>query len=168
MQKLQSGSRHTDGGFTLIEVMIALVVLLVGMLGVMGMQYYSITGNTTSREMRIATSLSQDIIEQLKTAPYADMASSTDTPLLASEKSASGGQTFTRRWWVLSDCVALDLAANADPCNAALAAVCVQDPDAATVVAVSAIRGRTCWTDKNGNIHSVSLDSLRWNENAVP
>jgi prepilin-type N-terminal cleavage/methylation domain-containing protein len=35
-----------DHGFSLIEAMVALTVMLVGMLGVMGMQYYSITGNT--------------------------------------------------------------------------------------------------------------------------
>jgi type IV pilus modification protein PilV len=151
-----------EKGFTLIEVMIALVILLVGMLGVMGMQYYAITGNTSSRELRIATSLSQDLIEQLRTTPYSIMNSSADMP--QSGITISGNVQFQRGWAVVPNCI--ELAADADTCPPA--AVCVSVPDGATPTAVSAVRARTCWNDKNGNNHSVTLDTLRWDENAVP
>ncbi len=49
-----------------------------------------------------------------------------------------------------------------------LAAACTSDPDGTMIVSVSAIRARTCWTDKSGGNHSVTLDTLRWNENVVP
>ncbi len=154
-------------GFTLIEVMIALVVLLVGMLGVMTMQYYAVSGNTSSREMRIATNLTQEFVEQLKATPYADLASGAEPdPVPVTETTISGGIDFTMRWWVVGDCVALSLTADNDTCDPGLATVCSVDPDTTQVVQSSAIRVRTCWTDKNGSDRSVTMDSLKWNENA--
>ena len=158
-------------GFTLVEVMVAMVILLVGMLGVMGMQYYAISGNTSSREIRTATSLSQEIIEQLKGTPYASLANinTTDTP--ASGKAISGGVNFARRWWVVPDCVAISFT-TVDDTTCALAVQCDPadgDPDTSqTGLSVTATRARTCWSDKNGVAHSVTIDSLRWDENAIP
>jgi type IV pilus modification protein PilV len=154
-------------GFTLIEVMIAMVVLLTGILGVMSMQYYAVSGNASSRDMRIATSLSQQLIEQLKATPYGDLASNSNSdPVPVTETTISGGIDYTMRWWVLGDCVALSLTADDDTCDAGLAAVCSVDPDTTRIVQSSAIRVRTCWTNKNGSNRSVTMDSLRWNENA--
>jgi prepilin-type N-terminal cleavage/methylation domain-containing protein len=158
---------RSTNGFTLIEVMIALVVLLLGMLGVMGMQYYAVSGNTQSRELRIATNLSHEMIEQLKSTSYTSLASGSDTPLPAAETTISGGVNYVRRWWIVPNCIALNLTGDNNSC-AALASTCATNPDPALVVAVSAIRSRSCWNDKNGNIHSVTLDSLRWNENVLP
>jgi len=153
-------------GFTLIEVMIAMVVLLVGILGVMSMQYYSVSGNASSREMRIATGISQQLIEQLKATPYAELASGADPdPVPMNETTISSGIDYTMRWWVITDCVALSLNADDDTC-ANLAAACFSDPDTTRIVQSSAIRVRTCWTNKNGSNRSVTMDSLRWNENA--
>ncbi len=161
---------HTSSanGFTLIEVMIALVILLLGMMGVMGMQYYAVAGNTSSREMRIATSLSQEKIEQLKLIQYSALSNSTDTPLLQSEASIYAGQSYTRRWWVFADCVALNLTNNINPCAASISATCSQDPDGSVTVPASAIRARTCWQDKNAAYHSVTIDSLRWDDSVTP
>jgi len=154
-------------GFTLIEVMIAMVVLLVGILGVMSMQYYSVSGNASSREMRIATGLSQQLIEQLKATPYAELASGADPdPVPVAETTISGGIDYEMRWWVVTDCVALTLNADDDTCDPALAAACSSDPDTTQVVPSSAIRIRACWTDKNGTDRSVTMNTLRWDENA--
>jgi prepilin-type N-terminal cleavage/methylation domain-containing protein len=152
-------------GFSLIEVMIALVVLLVGMLGVMAMQYYAVSGNTSSRELRIATNLTQEIVEQIKTTPYTNLAAGTDLPPVGT--AISGGLNFMRRWWIVPDCIALSLPASNVPCSN-LAAACTSDPDGTAAVSVSAIRARACWTDKYGGNHSVTLDTLRWDENVVP
>lgn len=162
-------TRWPANGFTLIEVMIAFVVLLFGMLGIIGMQYYSVTGNAASRELRIATNRAEELIEQLKSTPYANIASGTDDP--AEDAVISGNVNYTRAWWVIGDCVSLEFQGGNDDgtCNPALAVACTQDPDAASVVPVSVIRARTCWTDvKTGVNHSVTLDSMRWNENAIP
>ena len=79
---------NSEKGFSLIEVMIALVVLLVGMLGIMGMQYYAVSGNANSRELRMATNLGQDMIESLKSTAYGNLSSSFDTPAIVTARSS--------------------------------------------------------------------------------
>ncbi|NOZ70286.1 MAG: prepilin-type N-terminal cleavage/methylation domain-containing protein [Deferribacteres bacterium] len=153
-------------GFTLVEVMIAMVVLLVGMIGVMSMQYFSVRGNAASRELRIATSLSQQVLENLRATPYANLSSTTDEQP-PKGVAISGNVQFTRAWWVVPDCVGL--ADNGDTCTANTPApACISDPDATVIVPVSVIRVRTCWSDRNGVNHSVTLDTIRWDENATP
>ena len=59
-------------GFSLIEVLIALVMLAVGLLAIGGMQIVSIKGNSFSQKMTQATVLTQDKLEELKKLPFAD------------------------------------------------------------------------------------------------
>jgi len=155
--------KNPESGFSLVEVMIALVVLLVGMLGVMSMQYYAVGGNKSSRELRTATNMSGDLIEVMKSTDYASIAASNDTPLAAGEPSLSGGVTFTRRWWVVANCASLN--ANGNTCANAANPTCATVPDGAFPVNASAIRARTCWVDKNGVNHSVTFDTVRILEN---
>ncbi|MBI5739673.1 MAG: prepilin-type N-terminal cleavage/methylation domain-containing protein [Nitrospirae bacterium] len=174
MKKLKAaGGTFSDSsfGFTLIEVMIALVVLLIGMLGVIGMQYYSVTGNAASRELKIATNLGQELVERIKSTPYTNLVSGADPDNPATGPEISGGVTFTRALWVVPDCVSLTLPGDDNSCGANLAAGCAPagDPDGASVVPVSAVRVRACWNDlKTGAPHSVTLDTVRWNENVIP
>ena len=162
-QRTENREQNTSRGFTLIEVMIAFVVLLLGMLGVLSMQYYAITGNAASRELRIATNLSQEIIEQMKSTPYNNLAAII-TRALPTDATFSAGVTFTRRSWTFADCVGLTLTGDDGTCSAGLVPTCTFDPDGAKVVQVSAVRARTCWSDRNGTNHSVTIDSLRWAE----
>ena len=57
-------------GFTLIEVLVSLTVLIIGLLGVALMQVVSISGNTFSKEMAVATELGQDMLETLRASTY--------------------------------------------------------------------------------------------------
>ncbi len=59
-------------GFSLIEVLIALVLLTVGLLALGGMQIVSIKGNSFSRGVTQATVLAQDKLEELRELPFAD------------------------------------------------------------------------------------------------
>lgn len=72
---------NSRAGFTLIEVLIALTILSIGLLGVAIMQVTSISGNTFSREMNVATGLAQDMLEKLRTLTYTD--TTTDPALTA-------------------------------------------------------------------------------------
>ena len=153
---------NSEKGFTLIEVMIALVILLIGMLGIMGMQYYAVSGNATSRELRMATNLGQDMIESLKAGPYGNLSTSSDIPTTG--VAISGGIIFTRTWWVQSNCLALNVSGAANLCTNAVS-TCTSVPDGTLSVPVSAVRTRACWTDKTGVNHAVTIDSVKWNTN---
>jgi prepilin-type N-terminal cleavage/methylation domain-containing protein len=59
-------------GFTLIEVMIALVILAVGLLALMTMQIVSIRANAFSSEMTYSTMLAQQQLETLRNLPFTD------------------------------------------------------------------------------------------------
>src|SRR4030042_2282080 len=57
-------------GFTLLEVMIALVILSVGLLGVCALQLVAIKTNAFSSEMTYATMIAQQQAEILKSLPF--------------------------------------------------------------------------------------------------
>jgi type IV pilus assembly protein PilV len=65
---------NSQAGLTLVEVLVALTILSVGLLGVALMQITSISGNTFSREMAVATELGQDMLEKLNALSYEDTA----------------------------------------------------------------------------------------------
>ena len=59
-------------GFSLIEVLIALVLLVVGLLALGGMQIVSIKGNSFSQQMTQATVLTQSKLEEIKKWSFMD------------------------------------------------------------------------------------------------
>lgn len=69
---LQFAICNSQAGLTLIEVLIALTILAVGLLGVAFMQVTSLSGGAFSREMVVATELGQDMLEKLRTLPYTE------------------------------------------------------------------------------------------------
>jgi len=63
---------HDDNsGFTLIEVLVAIVILTVGLLGTAGLIIEIIKGNQVSKRISTATVLAQDKMEEIKGAGYA-------------------------------------------------------------------------------------------------
>ena len=65
--------KYTDAkqaGFTLLEVLIALVIFSIGILGVNAMQLTSITGNSKANIISEASNLASDRIEQAMAMPY--------------------------------------------------------------------------------------------------
>lgn len=167
---------NSEKGFTLVEVMIAMVTLLIGILGVMIMQYMAVRGNTTSREVRTATSLAVDMLEQLEGTPYPSLSNTqkgSDIPFTipdpASVTATRGGITYTRAWWFVADCVTLG--GNGITCSTAAAndPGCIEDPDPAVATPIAAIRARTCWIDsRDGLPHSVTIDTKRLDETSAP
>jgi type IV pilus modification protein PilV len=61
-----------DKGFTILEVMIALIVLSIGLLGLAALQLVAVKGNSFSSEMTYATMLAQQQAETLKSLPFSD------------------------------------------------------------------------------------------------
>ena len=76
-QKIKA--RRGEGGFTLIEVIIAIAILSIGLLGVASMQTASIRGNHLGYRYTEGTTLAQDRLEWLFTRPYTDASLSAGT-----------------------------------------------------------------------------------------
>jgi type IV pilus assembly protein PilV len=95
-----------DEGFTLLEVMIALVILSVGLLGLAALQIVAVKGNAFSSEMTSATMIAQQHAEILKSRAY------TDTDLTAGTHAAVGnskGVQYTVTWNVTDDAPDTDM-----------------------------------------------------------
>ena len=65
-------SNYKERGFTLIEVLIALAIFSIGILGVGTMQLRSTTGNTSARIRTEASVWAQDRVETLMLLSYND------------------------------------------------------------------------------------------------
>ena len=158
---------RSQAGVSLVEVLVAVVVLSIGLLGVAMMQYMAIGGNAFGREMQVATELGQELLEQTKSTIYTD-ASLTEgfhsESLTSSDTSRFGGLTFNRVWWVQDNCRNHDVALNStNPCNSGSTSTCADSQSNMKAIVV-----RVCWVDKNGGNHSATLNGIKWNEEATP
>lgn len=73
-------------GFTLIEVLVALFVLAVGLLGLASMQMNANKANANSGKTTRAVMIAQDRIEMLRTAPFAELTTAGSNALDACER----------------------------------------------------------------------------------
>src|SRR3990172_6953935 len=87
-----SGLRNNKG-FTLVEIMIAVFILVVALLGLISVTVMVIKGNSFSKTMTTATTLAAGKMEQLKNTGYASLAGGTDTV----------ESIYTRTWTVTND-----------------------------------------------------------------
>lgn len=60
----------TSTGFTLVEVMIAVVVLSIGVMATFAMQMTSITGNAAANQLTASTNAAAIIVEEIINMPY--------------------------------------------------------------------------------------------------
>ena len=63
-------------GFTLIEIMIAIFILVVALLGLISVTVMVIKGNSFSKTMTTATTLAKDKMEEMKNLGYSGTSSS--------------------------------------------------------------------------------------------
>lgn len=63
-----------QGGFTLIEVLIAMAIFAVGILGVAAMQLTSVKGNTSAGNVTANTFVGEDRVETIMSVSYNNMA----------------------------------------------------------------------------------------------
>lgn len=71
-------------GFTLIEVLIAIAILAVGLLGMATLAGSIISYNQLAQHITTATALAQDKIEELRGSPYDAVAEGTESNIDAS------------------------------------------------------------------------------------
>lgn len=67
--RMTSTPRAQEGGFTLIEVMISVLVLLVGMMGVAGMQILSLQTNQSAYYRSQAVYIGSEILDAMRANP---------------------------------------------------------------------------------------------------
>ena len=80
-------------GFTLIEVLIAMFLLVVALLGMASVTVMVIKGNSFSKTMTTATTLAKDKMEQLKNTSYGSLSSGGPETI----------QSIYRREWTVPD-----------------------------------------------------------------
>src|SRR5512137_2176512 len=64
--------RRSERGVTLIEAMVAMVILLVGAMGMMGLHSTGVRMESEAREITRATAIAQDLMNQIQTWQYTD------------------------------------------------------------------------------------------------
>jgi len=85
-------AKHSyEKGFTLIEVLIAIVVLSVGLLGVAGLTIGIIKGNLYSKNVTSATVVGEQMIEAARRVGYTNA-----NTLAGTDTVSMGGTSYTR------------------------------------------------------------------------
>lgn len=70
----------TQKGFTLLEILVAITILSIGLLGMAGMTTTIIHGNSLSNKVTTATTLGQDRLEHFKRLGYSNTPTTTLPP----------------------------------------------------------------------------------------
>ena len=70
--KMANG-RNDERGFTLLELLVAITILAVGLLGIAGLQGTTIRKNVSAMKNTEATALIEDKIEEYRNRPYASI-----------------------------------------------------------------------------------------------
>jgi prepilin-type N-terminal cleavage/methylation domain-containing protein len=87
-------------GFTLIEVMVALVILAISLLALAGLMLTTTKNNTFGGHMTEAATFAQDKLEQLRAAPWTGIVAGADTVTTAIPGAPGTGISYARNWIV--------------------------------------------------------------------
>lgn len=88
-------NKNSDNGFTLLEVLIAIVILSVGLLGMASLTVGIINGNKFSNDLTTATTLAQDKMEDMRRLGYSGT-SATTTTTTENYNSITGYEAYKR------------------------------------------------------------------------
>jgi len=110
MRKLLAAFVKSREGFTLLEVMIALSILAVGLLGVIGMFSTSSGGNAQGRNMTQASVLAQSELDRLTNiVAYRNLVLGTSATETGLQPDSSSGVKFSRNYTITAPVAALDM-----------------------------------------------------------
>ena len=87
-------------GFTMIEVLVAMGLLTVALVGILAMQKGAFSASGYSRRAGEAAVLAEDKLEQLRTLPIATAVGGQD--VVDSEGVATSDGPFTRTWTIVA------------------------------------------------------------------
>lgn len=86
-QRKNETSRGSQSGFSIIELIIAMLVILIGFISIVGISAYVSRANYTSNALNVLASAAQDQVDRLRTAVWN---TNTEDPSLA-----AGGSLYT-------------------------------------------------------------------------
>jgi prepilin-type N-terminal cleavage/methylation domain-containing protein len=89
-------SRIGEGGFTLVEIVITMVLLSVGLLGLGPMMISVMQGNRFSQDMTLATSLAEDRLEEILHQPVFSTITTANFPDEAQGQIRSGDSHYVK------------------------------------------------------------------------
>ena len=84
-------------GFSLIEVLIALVILAIALLALAGLMVQTTNSNSWGSHLTEASTFAQDKLEELRMTRWANLISDTDVRI------GSTGTNYTRTWTVATN-----------------------------------------------------------------
>ncbi len=82
LQQARCGKPNRIRGFSLVEILVAIVVLSFGMLGMVGMQAYSLQSNRDARLQAQAASLARELAELVRSNRVTAVKTGVDNPYL--------------------------------------------------------------------------------------
>ncbi len=91
-QRLKRTERCGEQGFTLIETVIALLIMMVAGLGIASLFAYSINYNSGANDRALAQSVAQQRMERLRQSPFSDASLTTAS---SSETVVNAGRSYT-------------------------------------------------------------------------
>ena len=134
------GRTRGDEGFTLLELMIAMGILAVGLLGIATAQIWAINRTSQSRHLSQALHLAQQQMELFHATPVASLPApcaptpTCDDPANPIQVDATDATTFLRNWLV--------------------------EPNTPTV-GITRITVAVDWTDKSGFVRTTQIQSMK-------
>jgi type IV pilus assembly protein PilV len=87
-------------GFSLVEVLIALLILAISLLALAGLMMTTTRNSSFGGHMTEASTFAQDKLEQLRVSPWAGVVTGTDTITTAIPGVPGTGIVYTRNWTV--------------------------------------------------------------------
>ncbi len=108
----EAGCRRSDRGpehgFTMIEVMVAILLTALTVIGVLGLYRIESRASSFSRRETEAAVLAQDKLEELRTAPTTALTSGSD-PSGVPWDYVTNSQIFTRSWTITETAEAYEI-----------------------------------------------------------
>lgn len=92
-QKVNSDRRQD--GFTLLETAMAMVVMMIGGLGIAAVFAYAVKNNTGARDRAVSLAVAQQEVERLRALPFNDVALNATPNTLAPTTIINGGRRYS-------------------------------------------------------------------------
>lgn len=91
-----------QAGFTVLEALLALTVLVVGLVSFGSLAGETLDGGMVSRHVNAASNLARDKMEELRATPYAGLAPGSDPADLTAEGTTTGAKAIYARSWTVN------------------------------------------------------------------